>query len=154
MDEELIRQTEHNWYLKQYVEELSRATSKLPRYYETLTIRDLAEIRKEAQNDPKACNFIYKVGSSFIHINANKNQYASIEKQLDDMEKEKLRAIKQSILTRASGEDSSETKEDLERILGKLYRPGGRGSGGRGGRQHPEEAPEAPRSSPQASGSG
>src|SRR5512137_1029362 len=121
MDEELIRQTEHNWYLKQYVEELSRATSKLPRYYETLTIRDLADIRKEAQNDPKACNFIYKVGSSFIHINANKNQYASIEKQLDDMEKEKLRAIKQSILTRASGEDSSETKEDLERILGKLF---------------------------------
>ncbi len=121
MDEELIRQTEHNWYLKQYVEELSRATSKLPRYYETLTIRDLADIRKEAQNDPKACNFIYKVGSSFIHINANKNQYASIEKQLDDMEKEKLRAIKHSILTRASGEDSSETKEDLERILGKLF---------------------------------
>jgi flagellar protein FlaI len=121
MDEELLRQTETNSYLKHYLEELSRGTSKLPRYYETLSIRDLADIRKEAQKDPKGCNFIYKVGSGFIHINATKNQYASIEKQLDDMEKERLRAIKQSILTRASSEDSSDTKEDLERILGKLY---------------------------------
>lgn len=121
MDEALLKATQKSPDLKDYIDELSKTTGTLPKYYEALSVKDLNDIRKESVTDPKSCNFIYKAGSGFIHINAHKNTYTSVEKQLNDYEKDRLRAIKEAILDKASNEESSETKEDLERILGKLF---------------------------------
>ncbi|QLH74280.1 MAG: type II/IV secretion system ATPase subunit [Methanomassiliicoccales archaeon] len=121
MDDELRKQASKNEYLRKYLDHLSKTTARLPRYYETLSVKDLADLRRESVKDPKSCNFIYKVASGYIHINAHKNAYVAIEKQLTDLEKDKLRQIKEAILDKASNEESSETREDLERILDKLY---------------------------------
>ncbi|MFA5312281.1 MAG: hypothetical protein WC375_03050, partial [Methanomassiliicoccales archaeon] len=102
MEDELLRQAEKNPVLRQYLEELSKSTTKLPNFYKNLTIKELAVIRKEAALDPDSCNFIYTVGSGFIHIDAKINQYNSIEKKLTQVEKIKLQAIKWGILSRAS----------------------------------------------------
>lgn len=121
MDEELYQQMKGNAFLKDYVDELKRKTSKLPKYYDKLTVQDLSDIRRTAATDPAAANLIYKTSGGFVHINALVNMYYNIEKQLKESEKEKLRMIKESILEKASKEESVETKEDLERILNKLY---------------------------------
>ena len=57
----------------------------------------------------------------FVHINARKNAYVNVEQKLDDEQKDRLRAIKDFILEKASNEESSETVEDQERILNKLF---------------------------------
>jgi len=121
MDEELYRVMKGNPFLKEYIEQLKLKTLRLPKYYERLSVQDLAEIRKTAATDPAAANLIYRTSGGFVHINAIENMYYNVEKQLTESEKEKMRIIKESILEKASKEDSVETKEDLERILNKLY---------------------------------
>jgi archaeal flagellar protein FlaI len=121
MDELLLKEMKGNTFLKDYIDELKRTTSKLPKYYEKLSVQDLSEMRKLAAVDPAAANIIYKTGGGFVHINAIVNMYMSIEQQLKESEKEKMRLVKESILEKASKEESVETKEDLERIINKLY---------------------------------
>ncbi|MFA5311759.1 MAG: type II/IV secretion system ATPase subunit [Methanomassiliicoccales archaeon] len=121
MEDELLKQAETNPVLRQYLEELSKGTTKLPKFYKNLTIKELAVIRKEAARDPDSCNFIYTAGSGFIHIDAKINQYNSIEKKLTQVEKIKLQAIKWGILSRASNVDAKESYEEKERLLNKLF---------------------------------
>ena len=108
-------------YLRRYIAELKKETSKMPRFYENLTIKELGDIRSAAINDIESANVIYRVGTGFVHINARKNAYVNIEQKLDDEQKDRLRAIKDFILEKASNEESSETVEDQERILNKLF---------------------------------
>ncbi len=117
----LSREMERNPYLKEYILELRKRTAILPRYFENLTVKDLAEIRKNAILDPGSANVIYKIGNGYIHIDALHSRYVSIEHHLTVEEKEKLRLIKESILEKATQEESCETKEDLVRILEKLF---------------------------------
>lgn len=121
MDELLLKEMKGNTFLRDYIDELKRTTSKLPRYYEKMSVQDLSEMRKLAAVDPAAANIIYKTGGGFVHINAFINMYLSIEQKLSESEKEKMRLVKESILEKASKEESVETKEDLERIINKLY---------------------------------
>ncbi len=108
-------------YLRRYIAELKKETSKMPRFYENLTIKELGDIRSAAINDIESANVIYRVGQGFVHINARKNAYVNVEQKLDDEQKDRLRAIKDFILEKASNEESSETVEDQERILNKLF---------------------------------
>ncbi|MCE5296656.1 MAG: type II/IV secretion system ATPase subunit [Euryarchaeota archaeon] len=121
MEDELLKQAETNPVLRQYLEELSKGTTTLPKFYKNLTIKELAVIRKEAARDPDSCNFIYTAGSGFIHIDAKINKYNSIEKKLTQVEKIKLQAIKWGILSRASNVDAKESYEEKERLLNKLF---------------------------------
>jgi flagellar protein FlaI len=107
--------------IREYVEELRKTTNTLPRYFENLSVKDLADIRKNAIVDPTSANIIYKISGGYIHIDALHSRYISIEAKLDFEQKEKLRRIKELILEKASAEDSVETKEDLVRILEKLF---------------------------------
>ncbi len=108
-------------YLRRYIAELQKETSKMPRFYENLTIKELGDIRSAAINDIESANVIYRVGTGFVHINARKNAYVNVEQKLTDEQKDRLRAIKDFILEKASNEESSETVEDQERILNKLF---------------------------------
>jgi flagellar protein FlaI len=117
LEEEMVRSP----YLRDYVRELRRKSNVLPRYYETLTVGDLAEIRKNAILDPTAANIIYKISDGYIHIDALHSRYVSIEAKLTFEQKQKLQKIKDLILEKATAEESVETKEDLVRILDKLY---------------------------------
>jgi archaeal flagellar protein FlaI len=121
VDPNLEKAMKGNIYLKEYIDELKKITNLLPKYYDNLTVKDLSEIRKMAIVDPNAANVIYKIGNGNIHIDALRSRYVSIEHKLDMEEKENLRIIKDSILEKATQEESVETKEDLIRILEKLY---------------------------------
>jgi len=121
IDQNLQKAMKGNLYLTEYIEELKKTTNILPRYFDNLSVKDLAEIRKEAIMDPNAANVIYKIGNGNIHIDALRSRYISIEHKLNMEEKEKLRMIKESILEKATQEESVETKEDLIRILEKLF---------------------------------
>jgi len=118
---ELKKEMAHDANLREYIEELSKTTTVLPRYYDNLSVGDLAEIRKYAVADPSSANIIYKIGGGYIHIDAEHSRYITIETKLDLERKEKLRKIKDLILEKATAEDSVETKEDLVRILEKLF---------------------------------
>lgn len=120
-DQAMLQQMKKVPLLKGYVDGIRKEGCKLPRYYENLSVKDLSDIRKEAILDPNASNIIYKVGKGYVHIWPQKNLYVNVERQLDQEQKDKLRLIRDIILEKASDEESSETKEDLERILGKLY---------------------------------
>ncbi len=121
LDPNLEKAMKGNIYLKEYIDDLKKVTNLLPKYYDNLSVKDLAEIRKMAIIDPNAANVIYKIGNGNIHIDALRSRYVSIEHKLDMEEKENLRLIKESILEKATQEESVETKEDLIRILEKLY---------------------------------
>lgn len=121
MNETLERLIRSDPNLREYLKQLSKRTARIPRYYELLTVPDLAEIRKNAIVDLDAANILYKVGTGYVHIDPLGNRYTSIERTLKDHEKDKLRSIKEAILDKASNEESVETREDLERILRKLY---------------------------------
>jgi flagellar protein FlaI len=118
---ELANEMARDPNLREYIEELRKTTNTMPRYYENLSVKDLAEIRKNAILDPTSANIIYKIGGGYIHIDALHSRYISIETKLNLEQKEKLRKIKDLILEKASAEESVETKEDLVRILEKLY---------------------------------
>ena len=45
-----------NPYLREYIDELLTKTNVLPRYFNNLTVKDLADIRKNAVSDPNAAN--------------------------------------------------------------------------------------------------
>lgn len=121
IDPELEKETKKNIYLKEYINDLKKETNILPKYYDNLSVKELAEIRKNAIMDPTSANVIYRIGGGYIHIDALRSRYISIEHKLDLSEKEKLRMIKDAILEKATQEESVETKEDLIRILEKLY---------------------------------
>ncbi len=121
IDPALEKAAKGNIYLREYIDELQKVTNILPKYYENLSVKDLAEIRKNAILDPNSANVIYKIGNGHIHIDALRSRYVSIEHKLNMEEKEKLRMIKDSILEKATHEESVETKEDLIRILEKLF---------------------------------
>ncbi|NLI73460.1 MAG: type II/IV secretion system ATPase subunit [Euryarchaeota archaeon] len=108
-------------HLREYIKELKKTTNLLPKYFENLSVGDLAEIRKNAILDPTSANIIYKIGGGHIHIDALRSRYITIEARLNLEEKEMLRRIKDLILEKAALEESVETKEDLVRILGKLF---------------------------------
>ncbi len=121
VDPNLEKAAKASIYLRDYIEELKKVTNILPKYYENMSVKDLADIRKNAIMDPNSANVIYKIGNGHIHIDALRSRYISIEHKLDMEEKEKLRIIKDNILEKASHEESVETKEDLVRILEKLF---------------------------------
>lgn len=121
MGDDLQARMRENPRLGDYVEQLKRSTSTLPRYFDHLSVQDLSDIRKTAAKDPTAANIIYRAGSSFVHINAEQNMYVSVEQRLTDNEKLKMAMIKESILDKASSEENVESKEDLERVLNKLF---------------------------------
>ena len=121
VDPELKKEMARDASLKEYIDGLRKTTNVLPRYFENLSVGDLSDIRKNAIIDPSSANIIYKIGGGHIHIDALHSRYISIEAKLDFEEKEKLRKIKDLILEKATSEESVETKEDLVRILGKLF---------------------------------
>jgi flagellar protein FlaI len=120
-DDKMLQQMKKNPLLREYVHSVRKEGCVVPRYYENLSVKDMADIRKEAILNPDASNIIYKVGKGYVHIWPQKNMYINVERQLDQEQKDKLRLIRDIILEKASDEESSETKEDQERILGKLY---------------------------------
>ncbi len=120
-EQSLEKAARSNIYLREYVEGLKKVSKVLPNYYENLSVKDLSDIRKKAATDISAANVIYKIGSGFIHIDALRSKYISVEHKLEEAEKEKLRLIKSSILEKATKEESVETKEDLVRVLEKLF---------------------------------
>ena len=83
-----LAMTEAAPYLRRYLAELKKETSKMPRFYENLTIKELGDIRSAAINDIESANVIYRVGQGFVHINARKNAYINIEQKLDDEQKD------------------------------------------------------------------
>lgn len=117
LEEEMARSP----LLRRYIKELRKKTKTLPRYYESLTVGDLAEIRKNAILDPSTANIIYKISDGYVHIDALHSRYISIEDKLSFEQKQKLQRIKDLILEKATAEESVETKEDLVRILEKLF---------------------------------
>ncbi len=121
MADNLLAAAKKDLYLNEYVEELKKKTKILPKYFENLTVKELADIRKNATADPESANLIYRCGTGFVHIDSIHNRYLSIEHKLTDTEKDKLHLIKEAILDKASSEESCETKEDLVRILNKLF---------------------------------
>ena len=121
MADDIFKRMEENDLLREYMGDLRQRTSVMPRYFDKLSVQDLSDIRKTAAKDPSAANIIYRAGPSFVHINAEKNKYVSIEKRLTESEKLKMMMIKESILDKASSEENVETKEDLERVLNKLF---------------------------------
>ncbi len=118
---ELANEMARDANIREYIEELRKTTNTMPRYFENLSVKDLADIRKNAILDPTSANIIYKIGGGYIHIDALHSRYISIEAKLNLEQKEKLRKIKELILEKASAEESVETKEDLVRILEKLF---------------------------------
>ncbi|MCG7841013.1 MAG: type II/IV secretion system ATPase subunit, partial [Methanomassiliicoccales archaeon] len=121
MDDDLFKAIRENVLLREYVGELKRKTSIMPKYFDKLSVQELSDIRKLAAKDPTTANLIYRAGSSFVHINALVNMYVSIEKKLTDIEKVKMALIKEAILDKASAEENVESKDDLERVLYKLF---------------------------------
>ena len=120
-DVSLLHAAKSDPYLREYIEELKKATTILPIYYENITVKELSNIRKNATTDPTSANVIYKISNGHIHIDALRSKYTSIEHKLDPEEKDKLRKIKESILAKAAKEDSVGTKEDMVRVLEKLF---------------------------------
>jgi flagellar protein FlaI len=121
MSPELKNEIARDVSIREYISELQKTTNTMPRYFENLSVKDLADIRKNAIVDPGSANIIYKIGGGYIHIDALHSKYISIETRLNLEQKEKLRKIKELILEKASAEESVETKEDLVRILEKLF---------------------------------
>jgi flagellar protein FlaI len=120
-DVSLLHAAKSDPYLREYIEELKKTTTILPKYYENITVKELSNIRKNATTDPTSANVIYKISNGHIHIDALRSKYTSIEHKLDPEEKDKLRKIKESILAKAAKEDSVGTKEDMVRVLEKLF---------------------------------
>lgn len=118
---ELANEMARDANIREYIEDLRKTTNQMPRYFENLSVKDLADIRKNAIVDPASAYIIYKIGGGYIHIDAMHSRYISIEAKLNLEQKEKLRKIKELILEKASAEESVETKEDLVRILEKLF---------------------------------
>lgn len=121
MSPELKNEIARDVSIREYIGELQKTTNTMPRYFENLSVKDLADIRKNAIVDPSSANIIYKIGGGYIHIDALHSRYNSIETRLNLEQKDKLRKIKDLILEKASAEESVETKEDLVRILEKLF---------------------------------
>jgi flagellar protein FlaI len=121
MANELRKQMDKNPYLKSYVEDLRRKTSRLPRYYEKISARELQEIRSEALDDSTVANIIYPIEEGFVHINAIDNTYVSIEKTLDDLEKAKLKLIKEMILEKAADEKTVENRAEYISLIERLF---------------------------------
>jgi flagellar protein FlaI len=132
MDEVLQRETDRNPHLRQYLKQLSRTTSQLPRFYERMSIKELNDIRTAAVKDPASANVIYKVGGGYVHIDAPHNAYISVEMSLTEKEKGKLKKVKELILEKAAEEQSVQTEAELVEMLNRLFdksvvRAGGNG---------------------------
>ena len=51
MADNLLAAAKKDLYLNEYVEELKKKTKILPKYFENLTVKELADIRKNATAD-------------------------------------------------------------------------------------------------------
>jgi flagellar protein FlaI len=121
MEGDLKREAERNPHLAEYLRQLRKSTSIIPRFYETLSINELQEIRSEATRDPSKANFIYRVGTGYVHIDAPNNKYTSIEKALSSNEKKKYQKVKELILEKAATEPSPQSQEELVDLLYRLF---------------------------------
>ncbi len=111
--------------LKSYLDNMPVGLGPPPMYHESLSVKDLNDIRKEALNDPAAANIIYSVGDdlgdAYIHVCPVLNRYISVEWPMEDYKKVILDKIRSAMLIRAAKEKAIKTDDERKELIENLF---------------------------------
>jgi len=121
MEGDIGKEAKRSPHLARYLQQLRKSTSVIPRFYETISINELQEIRSEASKDPSQANIIYPVGEGYVHIDALNNRYISIERSMGARERKKYQKVKELILEKAAVEPSPKSEQELVDLLHRLF---------------------------------
>ncbi len=111
--------------LKAYLDDMPAGMGPPPMFHESLSVKELNDIRKAALGDPVAANIIYSVGDdlgdAYIHVCPAINRYISVEWPLEDEKKAILNKIRSAMLIRAAKEKAIKTDDERKELIENLF---------------------------------